>query len=91
MNAALRVLKSKQRWNTTSDSQPVKSKYTWALRDEGTVRRWGGLNLFLAGDMWQFRPINATAMFDSPFKRNVSSAVESMMATFWTQSEDSIN
>ena len=41
--------------------------------------------------MWQFRPVNATAIFDNPFKSHVSSGVQKIMAAFWTRSADSIN
>ena len=41
--------------------------------------------------MWQFRPVNATAIFDNPSKSYVSSGVQDIMAAFWTNPEDSIN
>ena len=69
----------------------TRQEHTWAMRPDGAVRSWGGVNLFEAGDMWQFRPVNATAIFDNPFKPYVSSGVQDIMAAFWTKSKDSTN
>ena len=71
---------------------------TWAtgLRTEDgklvkKTRVWGGLNVFQAGDMWQFKPVKATAIFNSPLKAYPSAGVNGIMAAFWSKSEDSIN
>ena len=35
----------------------TRAENTWAMGSGGKVRSWGGVNLFEAGDMWQFRPV----------------------------------
>ena len=69
----------------------TRQEHTWAMRPDGTVRSWRGVNLFEAGDMWQFRPVNATAIFCNSYKSYVSFGVQGIIAAFWTQTEDSIN
>ena len=41
------------------------------------------------GDLWQFRPVRLTAIFDDPFQNNYSSATRSMLAMFWARGPDS--
>lgn len=76
----------------------IRLEQTWAtgLRTEDgkltqKTRCWGGVNLFQAGDMWQFKPVKATAIFNIPLKAYPSAGVNGIMAGFWSKSEDSIN
>ena len=48
----------------------IRQNNTWSKRktDEDTCefRPFGGLNLVVSGDAWQFTPVRATAVFDNP-------------------------
>ena len=47
--------------------------------------------MFQAGDMWQFKPVKATAIFNNPLKSYPSAGVQGIMAAFWSKSEDSMH
>ena len=69
----------------------AREENSWCLREDGSIRRWGGVNVCQAGDFWQFRPVKATAIFDNPFRCYDKSALEAVLQTFWTKGRDSIN
>ena len=69
----------------------TRETHSWALREDGSERCWGGMNVAFCGDFWQFRPINATAIFDNPFTTQGDAILERMLRMFWTKSEDSLN
>ncbi|CAK8992422.1 unnamed protein product [Durusdinium trenchii] len=52
--------------------QSIRDKDTWKLRPGGEKRPFAGLNLILTGDLWQFPPVKATAIFQNPFGENGS-------------------
>jgi hypothetical protein len=50
----------------------IRERGTWARRklqndQDFELRSWGGVNLCLSGDFWQFTPIQDTAIFADPF------------------------
>ena len=76
----------------------TRQEHTWAMGERTqlgkrirTVRSWGGVNLFEAGDMWQFKPVRATAIFNNPFKSYTNAGMQGIMTAFWSKSADSIN
>ena len=46
----------------------TRDKATWKLRPNGESRPFAGVNLILTGDLWQFPPVKATAIFQNPFQ-----------------------
>ena len=45
----------------------IRDSHIWALRKRNEKRCFGGLNLCFSGDLWQFRPIKLTPIYDNPF------------------------
>mgnify|MGYP006243723367 CR=1 FL=1 len=68
----------------------IREENTWLLRAPDEQRPWGGVNLGLTGDFWQFRPVRATALFDDPFTKRDNSATDRMLSMFWTSGPDSV-
>ena len=73
----------------------IRENNTWSLRKEGETishRPFGGLNLVVSGDAWQFGPVGAGAVFDDPFKTKFDSASNKIISEmFWKKEEDSFN
>ena len=74
----------------------VREHGTWARRQLGTgsdseIRTWGGMNLFLLGDFWQFNPIQDVAIFGDPFATYKLSSIQTVLEAFWSVRPDSIN
>ena len=74
-----------------STSTYIRERGTWALRAKNVKRPFGGLNLVLSGDGWQFGPINASVVVDNPLMIPPLSALERIATMFWTREEDSFN
>jgi len=68
----------------------IREQHSWALRGHDDVRGWGGMNLGFCGDMWQFRPVRATAIFDNPFTSKGLSAVDNILSMFWTKGPNAV-
>ena len=70
----------------------IRSNNTWSLRkQDGTIsdRPFGGLNMVVSGDAWQFGPIGSCgAVFDNPTRLQCSSAHETIAAMFSIQIMD---
>ena len=79
----LEVLSSLQK--TVHDS--TRNQHTWKLRAARETRPFGGINLLLAGDFWQFPAVKATSLFANPFKQNVSWGVRTMQKLIWDSSD----
>jgi len=52
----------------------IRERHTWARRrcaetGDVEIRGWGGVNLVLSGDFWQFTPVKDTAIFADPFAK----------------------
>ena len=74
-------------------STHIRERSTWSLRSKDYKRPFGGLNVMISGDAWQFPPVDsggATAVFANPLSHQKSS-IERMAAMFWTKDEDSLN
>ena len=65
--------------------QSIRDRDTWKLRPGGEKRPFAGLNLILTGDLWQFPPVKATAIFQNPFAENGSFQVAALQKLFWTR------
>ena len=65
--------------------QSIRDRDTWKLRPGGEKRPFAGLNLILTGDLWQFPPVKATAIFQNPFVENGSFQVAALQKLFWTR------
>ena len=61
-------------------SRNTREEHTWAMRNADEERPWKGINLTFLGDLWQFRPVNLTAIFDDPFKSYSLSSTERILA-----------
>lgn len=68
----------------------IREEHSWALRGPEDARPWGGVNLGLTGDFWQYRPVNNTALFDDPFAKRPLSATDTMLSMFWTRQPDAV-
>ena len=67
-------------------SKYIRTNNTWSLRKDGkksSERPFGGLNLVVSGDAWQFPPIKAFAVYHNPteMERVASQASISSMLT----------
>ena len=62
----------------------IRENNTWSLRKEGkniSHRPFGGLNVVVSGDAWQFGPIKSPgAAFDNPIKMQSKGAAIAIMA-----------
>ena len=67
----------------------IRSNNTWSLRKQDDTisdRPFGGLNMVVSGDAWQFGPIGSCgAVFDNPTRLQCSSAHETIAAMFSIQ------
>ena len=73
-------------------STHIRERGTWASRSKNVKRPFGGLNVVVSGDAWQFGPIGSSgAVFDNPLLFKKSSAVEQITTMFWTRDIDSFN
>ena len=57
----------------------------------GEDRPFGGNNLIVTGDMWQFPPVKATAVFQNPFVTAESVQVRALQKFFWTRTAIGMN
>ena len=66
-------------------------KHPYALRGR-TPRPFGGINVLVAGDLWQLPPVQANAIFSNPCKvgQMYSSEEQQIQKTFWKLADDSI-
>lgn len=71
-------------------TQATRAKGTWKLNAKGVARPFGGLNLIITGDMWQFPPVKATAMFQNPFLKTSSFQVQALQKFFWSHDTSGI-
>ena len=46
--------------------QSIRDRDTWKLRPGGEKGPFAGMNVILTGDLWQFPPVKATAIFQNP-------------------------
>ena len=73
-------------------STHIRERGAWALRCKNDKHPFGGLNVVLSGDAWQFGPIGSSgAVFDNPLKLKKYSSLEQMSTMFWTKGIDSFN
>ena len=73
----------------------IRERGTWARRQlqnsaDFQIRAWGGINLGMAGDFWQFTPVQDTAIFSNPFATYTLATTQDMLKSFWTREQDSI-
>ena len=61
------------------------------MRRKDEARPFGGLNVGLTGDMWQFPPVKATPFFHNPLKMKPVAAIQAISAMFWTKEKNSLN
>ena len=66
-------------------------KHPYALRGR-TPRPFGGINVLVAGDLWQLPPVQANAIFSNPYKvgRMYSFEEQQIQKMFWKLTDDSI-
>ncbi|CAK9031745.1 unnamed protein product [Durusdinium trenchii] len=72
-------------------SQATRDKGTWKLAPNGRIRHFGGVNLAVTGDMWQFPPVKAAALFQNPFVQAESVQVRALQKFFWSRGPTGIN
>ena len=82
-SASVEILATME-WNMR---QSTRKQHSWAVRRDGSERPFGGRNLGLCGDWWQFGPVASLALFDNPFKGKHSSAEQRILAMVWTKSQ----
>ena len=64
--------------------QSTRDRDTWKLRPWGERRPFGGRNVILTGDLWQFPPVKATAIYQNPFQSNTSFQVNALQQLCWS-------
>ena len=64
--------------------QATRDRDTWKLRPGGERRPFGGRNIILTGDFWQFPPVKATAIYQNPFQSNTSFQVNALQQLCWS-------
>ena len=64
--------------------QSTRDRDTWKLRPGGERRPFGGRNIILTGDLWQFPPVKATAIYQNPFQSNASFQVNALQQLCWS-------
>ena len=64
--------------------QSTRDRDTWKLRQGGQQRPFGGRNIILTGDLWQFPPVKATAIYQNPFQSNTSFRVNALQQLCWS-------
>ena len=64
--------------------QSTRDRDTWKLRPGGERRPFGGRNLILTGDLWQFPPVKATAIYQNPFQSNTTFQVNALQQICWS-------
>ena len=72
-------------------AQATRTKGTWKNNGKGEARPFGGLNLILTGDLWQFPPVKATAIFQNPFAGGTSCQVAGLQKVLWSRTESGIH
>ena len=65
--------------NTTT--RAIRKRGTDKLRNDGSVRPFGGINVLFCGDWWQLPPVLQTSLTANPFKDRAAS-VQKMQAMF---------
>ena len=68
----------------------ARDKRTWKLRRPQEPRMFGGCNLVLAGDFWQFPAVRATSVFHNPWAKTRSFGVAAMQRFLWTHSVENM-
>ena len=68
----------------------IRESHTWAMRSKYEQRCFGGVNVCFAGDLWQFRPIQQTPIYNDPFKGYALSSTQRMLAMFWSDEADAV-
>jgi hypothetical protein len=66
------------------------ARHPYARRRNGSKRPFGGINMGLAGDLWQLPPVRASAIFSNPYKKGYSFQEQKIFKMFWKKTEDSI-
>ncbi|CAL1152363.1 unnamed protein product [Cladocopium goreaui] len=64
--------------------QSTRDRDTWKLRPGGERRPFGGRTLILPGDLWQFPPVKATAIYQNPFQSNTTFQVNALQQICWS-------
>ena len=64
--------------------QSTRDRDTWKLRPGGERRPFGGRNIILTGDFWQFPPVKATAIYQNPFQSNTTFQVNALQQICWS-------
>ncbi|CAL1144306.1 unnamed protein product, partial [Cladocopium goreaui] len=64
--------------------QSTRDRDTWKLRPGGELRPFGGRNIILTGDLWQFPPVKATAIYQNPFQSNTTFQVNALQQICWS-------
>ena len=72
-------------------AQATRTKGTWKNNGKGEARPFGGLNLILTGDLWQFPPVKATAIFQNPFAGGASCQVAALQKVLWSRTESGLH
>ena len=70
--------------------QATRDRDTWKLRPGGERRPFGGRNIILTGDFWQFPPVKATAIYQNPFQSNTSFQVNALQQLCWSHTPRAI-
>ena len=66
-------------------SQHIRKNNTWSLRKDGknsSERPFGGLNLVVSGDAWQFPPVSNRPVYDNPTKMERIASEASIASMF---------
>ena len=71
-------------------TQATRVKGTWKQNHKGQDRAFGGVNMVITGDMWQFPPVKATAIYQNPFANGYSFQVAALQKFFWSRQPEGI-
>ena len=69
----------------------ARSRQTYAKRNDGTARPFGGVNLRLCGDFLQLPPVRAIGLYSNPFASDMEFAEQRAMDYVWKHTVDGIN
>ena len=68
----------------------IRVRDSWKQRSKGEMRPFAGVNVVLAGDLWQFGPVKATSITQNPRARKAGPSVQQMQAIFWSCTADAL-